>query len=68
MNVRVAICVGGLFQYWERSLVRAPLFMRMIGLEWLCILLQQPRRWPNYSIGTWRFFSRIATVALNSPK
>lgn len=68
LNVRVAICVGGLFQYWERSLVRAPLFVRMLGLEWFCILLQQPCRWRNYSIGTWRFFSRIATAVLNSSK
>lgn len=59
LKVSTAVCVGGLFQYWDQSLMRAPWLLQILGLEWLCILLQQPRKWPNYSIGAWRFLHRV---------
>lgn len=56
LNARLAICVGGLFHYWSRDLLRAPWLMRRCGFEWLWILGQQPQKWRHYLLGSWRFF------------
>jgi len=37
--------VGGAFDYLSGSIIRAPGFLRKIGLEWLFRLLKQPWRW-----------------------
>lgn len=42
---RVAIGVGGAFDYISGSVPRAPLFLRSLGLEWLFRLIIQPWRW-----------------------
>ncbi|MDP3184555.1 MAG: WecB/TagA/CpsF family glycosyltransferase [Nitrosomonas sp.] len=68
LKVSAAVCVGGLFHYWDRSLMRAPRFMQAIGLEWLYILIQQPHKWPNYSIGAWRFFARLLSLTFSTRK
>lgn len=44
-NIRVAIGVGGTFDYLSGSIKRAPAWMRKIGLEWLFRLISQPKRW-----------------------
>ncbi len=43
-NIRLAMGVGGSFDFLTRKVKRAPVFMRKIGLEWLWRLLQQPKR------------------------
>ncbi|NUM25392.1 MAG: WecB/TagA/CpsF family glycosyltransferase [Candidatus Buchananbacteria bacterium] len=43
-NVKVAIGVGGAFDYISGEVVRAPLFLRRLGLEWLFRLVTQPQR------------------------
>lgn len=43
-RIRLAIGVGGSFDFLTGKLQRAPLWMRRIGLEWLFRLVQQPRR------------------------
>jgi len=43
-NIRLAIGVGGTFDYMTEKVKRAPFFMRRIGLEWLFRLIQQPKR------------------------
>ncbi|MCA9374495.1 WecB/TagA/CpsF family glycosyltransferase [Candidatus Peregrinibacteria bacterium] len=43
-SVKVAIGVGGAFDYISGHVPRAPEFMRKIGLEWLYRLLRQPSR------------------------
>ncbi len=44
-NIRLAIGVGGSFDYLTGKLKRAPLWMRSFGLEWLWRLILQPKRW-----------------------
>lgn len=42
--VRVAVGVGGSFDYISGKVSRAPLFLRQIGLEWMYRLIKEPRR------------------------
>lgn len=60
LHTHIAIGVGGLFDHWGGNLVRAPLWIRRLGFEWLQILLQQPsRKWRRYLIGNPKFLWRI---------
>ena len=43
-SVRVAMGVGGAFDFLAGVRTRAPLWMRSIGIEWLWRLLQEPSR------------------------
>lgn len=43
-KIRLAIGVGGSFDFLTRKLKRAPLWMHQLGLEWLFRLIQQPKR------------------------
>ncbi|TAK96937.1 WecB/TagA/CpsF family glycosyltransferase [Patescibacteria group bacterium] len=43
-TIRLAIGVGGGFDFLTGKLKRAPLWMRRMGLEWLFRLIQQPKR------------------------
>lgn len=45
LAARVAIGVGGAFDYAVGAAPRAPLWMRRAGLEWLYRLVHQPWRW-----------------------
>jgi N-acetylglucosaminyldiphosphoundecaprenol N-acetyl-beta-D-mannosaminyltransferase len=44
-SVRVAMGVGGVFDYLSGRVPLAPAFMRKAGLEWLFRLYKQPWRW-----------------------
>lgn len=56
---RVAIGVGGLFDFYSGSISRAPLWMREIGLEWSYRLIQEPgRMWRRYIVGNPAFLLR----------
>ncbi len=44
-NIRLAMGVGGAFDFLTGRIPRAPKFLRSIGLEWLWRLFQQPKRW-----------------------
>lgn len=44
LNIKLAIGVGGVFDYLSGNKKRAPLWMRKSGLEWLYRLLHEPRR------------------------
>jgi len=44
-NIRIAIGIGGTFDYLSGKIKRAPKFMRAGGLEWLYRLIQEPKRW-----------------------
>ncbi|MFH0952100.1 MAG: WecB/TagA/CpsF family glycosyltransferase [Patescibacteria group bacterium] len=54
-SVKVAIGVGGTFDYLSGSVKRAPRLMRYLYLEWLWRLWMQPWRWPRIITATWRF-------------
>ncbi len=43
-GVRVAMGVGGAFDYISGKVKRAPCFLRYLGLEWMYRLVRQPRR------------------------
>ncbi len=44
LPVKVAIGIGGAFDYFAGEVKRAPKFMRNLGLEWLFRLIMQPWR------------------------
>jgi len=44
-SVRVAVGVGGAFDFISGRVRRAPAWMRRSGLEWLWRLIQEPWRW-----------------------
>ena len=44
-SVKIAIGVGGAFDYISGAITRAPEYLRWLGLEWLFRLIQQPERW-----------------------
>ncbi len=43
-NIRIAMGVGGAFDFLAKQQVRAPLFLQTFGLEWLWRLFHEPRR------------------------
>lgn len=45
LNVRLAMSVGGTFDFIAGETTRAPSWVREIGFEWLHRLILQPRRW-----------------------
>ncbi len=60
LGVRVAIGVGGLFDFVSGRIDRAPAWMRDSGLEWIYRLLQEPSRmWRRYLVGNFTFLGRI---------
>jgi len=44
-SIKLAIGVGGAFDFLTGKIRRAPKIMRFVGLEWLWRLFKQPRRW-----------------------
>lgn len=45
LNVKLAMGVGGAFDFIAGIVPRAPMWMQQIGLEWLFRLYKQPWRW-----------------------
>lgn len=58
LHVPLAICVGGLFDYWAGDLDRAPRWMRRLGVEWVHLLRRQPRKAGRYLLGNPLFLGR----------
>lgn len=68
LGVKVAIGVGGLFDFYSGRHARAPMWMRRVGLEWLHRLILEPRRlWKRYLIGNVTFLARVLKEKV-SPK
>jgi len=44
-SIKIAIGVGGVFDFLTKKIKRAPKILRAIGLEWLWRLAKQPWRW-----------------------
>lgn len=55
-SVKLAMGVGGAFDFISGKILRAPTLMRRVGLEWLWRLLCEPKR-----------FKRILTAAISFP-
>jgi N-acetylglucosaminyldiphosphoundecaprenol N-acetyl-beta-D-mannosaminyltransferase len=58
-NLKLAIGVGGAFDFLTKKSIRAPLFLRKIGLEWLWRLIIQPKRWSRIFKATFIFILKI---------
>jgi N-acetylglucosaminyldiphosphoundecaprenol N-acetyl-beta-D-mannosaminyltransferase len=61
--VPVSVGVGGLVDHWAGNLRRAPLWVRRRGIEWVQLLLQQPRKWRRYMLGNPKFVFRALSDA-----
>ncbi|MDP8242579.1 MAG: WecB/TagA/CpsF family glycosyltransferase [Candidatus Hinthialibacter antarcticus] len=65
-GARVAVGVGGLFNFYSGRIPRAPKWMRACGLEWLHRMTQEPGRlWKRYLIGNAAFLLRVFIHARN---
>lgn len=59
-GVKVAMGVGGLFDFYSGRIPRAPVWMREIGMEWFYRFVQEPRRmWKRYFVGNALFLARV---------
>ncbi len=54
-SVRIAMGVGGTFDFYAGRVRRAPLAFRRLGLEWLWRLTLEPRRWHRIVTAVIRF-------------
>lgn len=65
LGVKVAVGVGGLFDFVSGRIARAPSWMRDSGLEWIYRLRQEPARmWRRYLLGNFSFLGRIVLQRL----
>lgn len=59
-GVKLAMGVGGLFDYYSGRIPRAPQWVREIGMEWAFRLAQEPHRlWRRYVCGNVVFLARL---------
>jgi N-acetylglucosaminyldiphosphoundecaprenol N-acetyl-beta-D-mannosaminyltransferase len=64
-GAKVAIGVGGLFDFYSGRIPRAPRWVRAASMEWAFRLVQEPRRlWRRYLIGNPLFLYRVARQCL----
>jgi N-acetylglucosaminyldiphosphoundecaprenol N-acetyl-beta-D-mannosaminyltransferase len=60
-GVKVAMGVGGLFDFYSGRIPRAPQWLREMGLEWVYRLCQEPgRMWRRYLLGNLAFLYHVA--------
>ena len=59
LRARLCMGVGALADRWAGDLIRAPLWVRQLGCEWLDILRRQPHKWQRYLIGNPKFLYRV---------
>jgi len=68
-DAKVAIGVGGLFDFFAGRVPRAPQWLRDIGLEWFFRLVQEPgRMWKRYLVGNALFLWRTLRERLTGSK
>jgi N-acetylglucosaminyldiphosphoundecaprenol N-acetyl-beta-D-mannosaminyltransferase len=60
LDVPLVVGVGGLFDHWAGNLERAPAWVRRAGLEWLQLLIQQPKKARRYLVGNPVYLYRVA--------
>ena len=61
LKVKIAMCVGGTFDFIAGIVPRAPKWMRLAGLEWLYRLMKQPHRINRIITATVRFPLTVLT-------
>ncbi len=68
-GVRIAMGVGGLFDFYSGRIPRAPQWLREIGMEWVYRMYQEPRRmWRRYLWGNTVFLSRVLRERWTGPR
>lgn len=61
LNVGAILCIGASIEFAAGLVLRAPVWMQNIGLEWLWRLLMEPRRlWRRYLIQDMKFLGLAA--------
>lgn len=57
-NLKIAIGIGGTFDFWTGKIKRAPQWMQKYGIEWLYRLLREPKRIKRIwnAVGVFSFF------------
>jgi N-acetylglucosaminyldiphosphoundecaprenol N-acetyl-beta-D-mannosaminyltransferase len=69
LRTKVALGVGGLFDFYSGNTRRAPRWVREIGMEWVYRIIQEPgRMWRRYVIGNPLFLLRVLFWRLRSRK
>lgn len=58
-SVKVALGIGGSFDFITGQAIRAPKVIRVLGLEWLWRLIKQPKRLKRIYNATWVFLKKI---------
>jgi N-acetylglucosaminyldiphosphoundecaprenol N-acetyl-beta-D-mannosaminyltransferase len=60
LNCYAMLGVGGLFDFFSGRISRAPGWMRVLGIEWVYRLIQEPKRmWRRYILGNPLFVYRV---------
>jgi N-acetylglucosaminyldiphosphoundecaprenol N-acetyl-beta-D-mannosaminyltransferase len=60
LQCKVAMGVGGLFDFYSGNISRAPGWMREAGLEWIYRFIREPgRMWKRYLLGNPLFIYRV---------
>jgi N-acetylglucosaminyldiphosphoundecaprenol N-acetyl-beta-D-mannosaminyltransferase len=68
-GVRVALGVGGLFDFYSGQTPRAPQWLREMGLEWFFRFYQEPgRMWRRYFVGNGIFLGRVFRERMKKPR
>jgi exopolysaccharide biosynthesis WecB/TagA/CpsF family protein len=68
LQVRVALGVGGAFDFTAGVAQRAPLWMQRLGLEWLHRLIKQPWRWRRMASRLPRFVWAVLRRGSRPPR
>jgi len=67
LNVPVIMGIGGSFDVIAGKLIRAPLWVQKIGMEWFFRLVQEPKRlWKRYLITNTMFVYKVMKTKLTS--
>lgn len=68
-GVKVAMGVGGLFDFYSGEISRAPQWLREMGFEWLYRFYQEPgRMWKRYFVGNAVFLTRVLRERIRKPR
>ena len=67
LNTKLSIAGGAIIDFQAGNVMRAPLWMQKVYLEWLFRLLQEPKRlWKRYLIGNLVFFYNILKLKFSA--
>jgi N-acetylglucosaminyldiphosphoundecaprenol N-acetyl-beta-D-mannosaminyltransferase len=58
-TLKIAIGVGGAFDFITKKAKRAPVFLRKLGLEWFWRLILEPKRFKRILMATFVFMKKV---------